>query len=447
MKIGAFDKVIGILGNPTNPDVAWSDSQLTAIRDIGVDTIQLSIAWSWKPANEVLNMEDLDDPHVHALYKERIKKAHAHGLSALAHFGIPYTDNFLKPACIMNPTVLSKYQTRLEKFFSESDADEIMIYNYDQSAWLCSEFDDCPNCKGVPLHTRLGPFLDALASTVQSVKPGGMFWWEPWELSEGQMISVIENITADNFGIIMHSNIAEVNFNNMIDLPSRNIARLAKTRGMPFISEGFFGGSGEDIEGLTHMPCPRLVYQQLESMKRTYGLTGIKEYYGFVPADFSVNTAMFRMYLQSPDMRFDDMLTAIAKAYGEKGALKEAWEMAAQGLEIFPYNASWWLRFILSKPETQSWTRIKEADWETPAWKTNRRGYYMVTSEQEQHPWLYEDVSLRAMAAAQRFKKAVKFLDQANVRPEMKIDIAMQKRDITKIMEAAYAFAHSIGNY
>ncbi|MFV1967425.1 MAG: hypothetical protein ACC628_18505, partial [Pirellulaceae bacterium] len=51
---------IGIVGNPSSPDISWSDDELTKIKALGVNMVQLSIAWGWKPADEVLNLEDLD---------------------------------------------------------------------------------------------------------------------------------------------------------------------------------------------------------------------------------------------------------------------------------------------------------------------------------------------------------------------------------------------------
>src|SRR5690348_12097794 len=41
MKAAFFDRVIGIVGHPTTPDVAWSDEQLGALRDAGFETLQL----------------------------------------------------------------------------------------------------------------------------------------------------------------------------------------------------------------------------------------------------------------------------------------------------------------------------------------------------------------------------------------------------------------------
>ncbi|MHB8278754.1 MAG: hypothetical protein ACYDIA_14020, partial [Candidatus Humimicrobiaceae bacterium] len=365
-----FEKCIGIIGNPMNPDVAWSDEQLLAMKEIGIDTLQLSIAWSSKPANEVLNMEDLDNPLIAKIYKTRVEKAHHFGLKALAHFGIPKTIHYNQldaTACISDPEVVEKYRKRLIKFFKEYDADEVMIYTYDQWAWLCSEFGDCPRCKGVPLYERLVPFLQTLVDAVQEGKPGARLWWEPWELSEGQIIEVIERIKPDHFGIIMHNSIAEVHFTYCCDMSFRNIARLAVSKGIPFVGEGHFGGSGDDIQTIDHMPCPRLVYQQLYCMHNTTGVIGIKEYYGFVPAYFSVNIAMFSSYLQSPEEKLYELLEQIVEPYGGgKSLLLEAWEMVSQGMELFPFNANWWLRGLLADFKLQEIVKLPTADWETP---------------------------------------------------------------------------------
>ena len=54
-----FSCVIVIVGNLTTPDVAWTDTDLTAIRSPGVDTPQLSIALAWRPVKDILNLENL----------------------------------------------------------------------------------------------------------------------------------------------------------------------------------------------------------------------------------------------------------------------------------------------------------------------------------------------------------------------------------------------------
>lgn len=104
-----FKYFIGIVGNPSVPDVSWSDEQLVQIKTLGVNMVQLSIAWGGKPANEVINLEDLDDKE-RAKFKFRIAQAEKHDLKTIAHFGIPRMLNFnpVVPACILDVTVQQK---------------------------------------------------------------------------------------------------------------------------------------------------------------------------------------------------------------------------------------------------------------------------------------------------------------------------------------------------
>ena len=58
---GGYEYFIGVVGNPSVvEDIKWDDEQLEGLKDLGVNMLQLSIALGWKPANEVLNLEDLD---------------------------------------------------------------------------------------------------------------------------------------------------------------------------------------------------------------------------------------------------------------------------------------------------------------------------------------------------------------------------------------------------
>ena len=50
---GGYQYFVGIVGNPSVPDISWSDEELTRIKELGVNMVQLSIAWGGKPAGEV----------------------------------------------------------------------------------------------------------------------------------------------------------------------------------------------------------------------------------------------------------------------------------------------------------------------------------------------------------------------------------------------------------
>ena len=109
---GGYKYFIGIVGNPSSPDISWSDDELTKIKALGVNMVQLSIAWGGKPADEVLNLEDLDAEQ-RAKFAFRIKQAKKHGLRTIAHFGVPRMLNYspVRPACIMDPAVQREIRT------------------------------------------------------------------------------------------------------------------------------------------------------------------------------------------------------------------------------------------------------------------------------------------------------------------------------------------------
>ena len=118
-KPGGYQYFIGIVGNPSVPDISWSDQQLNEIKALGVNMVQLSIAWGDKPVNEVLNLEDLDEEQ-REKFSFRIKQATKHGLRTLAHFGIPRMLNYtpVRPACIMDPAIQKKYVDLLSDFMT-----------------------------------------------------------------------------------------------------------------------------------------------------------------------------------------------------------------------------------------------------------------------------------------------------------------------------------------
>jgi len=442
-----FEYTIGIVGHPTTPDVAWSDQQLTALKALGINTLQLAIAWAWRPAGEALNLEHLDEPHHVQEWHKRVTQARKFGFRTLAHFGLPVGPVADATTCILDPLVRDGYADRLHRFFLDfPEVDDVMIYTYDQLAWLCSEFGDCPRCHGIPLHERLIPFLEAMVDAVRSAKPSARLWWEPWELSAGQTFTIVDRIRPDNFGLILHHTIAEVQFVNTTDLWFRNLARLAQGRGIPVIGEGFFGGSGEDISPLTHLACPRLIHQELDALHHATGVVGVKEYYGLVPAHFSVNTAMFGAYVLHPEAGLGALLEVVAAPYGSaaRAKLLEAWELTAQAMEFFPWDASWAIRRIFEKPLPVTLQHIPIASWMTPSWQANRRGFYMVTDEPKQHPWLREDVAMRARFAAARFEQAAAALDGAIADSAMPDDVRKQKTQVELAARVSRSLADSL---
>lgn len=54
-----FRYKVAIIGNPSNPDIRYDESQMQALKDLGYNTLQLNIAWGARPADEPLNLEDI----------------------------------------------------------------------------------------------------------------------------------------------------------------------------------------------------------------------------------------------------------------------------------------------------------------------------------------------------------------------------------------------------
>lgn len=419
-----YQYFVGIVGNPEVPDISWSDEQLKQIKDLGVNMLQLSIAWGGKPADEVLNLEDLDAAQ-RAKFKFRIAQAKKHGFQTIAHFGIPRMINFnpVRPACIRDPEVQSKYRVMLRDFMTSfPEVNDVMIYTFDQQAWLCSEFGPCPRCSGLPLDGRLPDFINMLNETMRSTRPGTRLWWKPWELSKGQVVTILGKIDADNFGLVLNpSSSNEVYpFNDRSfksDLGVKRLVRMAYERGIPVLGEfdHTFYKPLYQIEDF----FPRLIYEQMLGWKEMEGVVGIKEYYGFAPGTFSVNAAMLKAWVRSPDASLGTLLHEIAAPYGPKAAplMISAWEYVAQSVEAFPWDTTYLIGPMglnRGSDGSHDWkpVTIPSGTWDTPIWKANRRGNFMLTEEHKAHPWLFEDAGLRLEDSAALAFKAVELYEQ-----------------------------------
>ena len=384
-----FKYFVGIVGAPSDPDISWSDEELKQIKDLGVNMLQLSIAWGGKPAGEVLNLEDLDESQI-TKWKFRVSQAKKHGLSTMAQFGVPkllYTANaysIIQPACILDPEIREKYTRLLGDFCDKfPTVDNILLYTYDQNAWLCSEFGPCPRCSGIPLDERLSGFLDLMNEAIQKHRPGTTLWWKPWEISIGQAVKIVKKVNASNFGLVLNPSSANevYSFDDRSfksDLGIKRIVQAAADRGIPVIGE-FDYTLYKDYYAINDY-FPRFVYEQLQAWKKLNGVVGVKEYFGFAPSLFSVNADMLRACMKSPNASLDELLNEISAPYGEKAAtfMMQAWERVAQGMEAFPWDTSPSIgSFGALKSDTGAhpWdpATIANATWSTPAWKTNRR--------------------------------------------------------------------------
>ena len=165
---------------------------------------------------------------------------------------------------------------------------------------------------------------------------------------------------------------------------------------------------------------PRLIHEQMVGWKEMEGVVGVKEYYGFAPSTFSVNAAMLKAWMKSPEASLESLLREIAVPYGPKAGplMIEAWEYVSQHVEAYPWDVTYLigpLGLDRRGDGSHDWepVDIPNATWDTPIWKANRRAYFMLTEEHTAHPWLFEDTGLRLEDSAALAFKAVGCYDQA----------------------------------
>lgn len=433
------DTRIAILGNPSQPDVEWTTGNLRRLTEAGFTGIQLNIAWSYRPRDEPLNLEDVfpvaGSPEPLSLQEDdgfsrrrrqlqlRAEMAGAAGLRTLFHFGAPFQgrsgyEGGRLPQCVSDPSMAQRYAEAVAGFGTKfPGVDDLLLYTYDQDAWLCSEFDACARCAGVPLHERLPDFLAAVARAWQRVRPDGRVWWEPWELSAGQAFACIQRLDPAGIGLMLHSSIGEVVSTIPADRFFRNAVALAAERSIPVVAEVFLSCANEEVEPFSRLPVPLVTLRQLREVERLPGVAGVKEYFGIVPSAYDVNLAAAAAYFADPSISETAALESIAATW-DAPWLPDFWKSASFAYELYPWDASWFARQLgRSQPAhemsaaTVRGMQSSASEWDTPAWRSTRGSIFMRLSNDEPHPWLLEDVGLRFAAAAAEMERAVAIFD------------------------------------
>ena len=301
VKDDSFFYKIAIVGNPTLPDTRYSDSQLQELKRLGFNTIQLNIAWGTRPADEPLNLEDIlayenEKPNARqekwlTEIKRRAEIADKYGFRTIFHFGVPHIKSLQKlintPSLIdsatninsiLRPEIQNKYRYLITRLAEEiPQLDDILVYNFDQEAWLGNEFGNDSIDAGIPLHERLPSFLKIISNTWAQQRPQGIVWWEPWEMSAGQILSMLDSLPTKNFGLMLHSNIGEVQLAQPVDVWLLNMSMLARKKQIPLVVETFLSSSNEEIQPLQHVAVPQLIYNQLMAIQSLPYVSGIKE--------------------------------------------------------------------------------------------------------------------------------------------------------------------------
>ena len=431
-----FKYRVAIIGNPSDPDTRYDDIQLQKLKEEGFNTIQLNIAWGSRPADDPLNLEDIlaykgkaPSSRVKERFNEikrRAKKAKGYGFRTLFQFGAPLIRDLYKTigdpkeidsaTCandIQDPVIIKRYQYLLSQLAKKiPEIDDIMIYTFDQEAWLGNEFGNCILDKGIPLDERIPPFLKALCTTWSKYHPKGMMWWEPWELSGGELYATIDKLPKKNFGLILHSNVAEVQAARPVDPWFRNVVALAAQREIPVIGEIFMSSSTEEVDPLIDVVTPGLAYRQLAALKSVKNLYGVKEYYGILPDRNDPNLEMTALFFKNPNIDLDLALEILSKKYGKaKKDILNGWKESTLGYSLAPWDATWLYRLICqdNNQRYHNWKAFKIIGQvaHSPDWESTRRSIFMFTKNEPLDPWAIEDIGLRFGIAADHLEKSL----------------------------------------
>ena len=477
-----LDYKVGFLGLPNSLDsfkmgqqVAWTQESVGQLKKLGFNTIQINLAWGTRPGDEPLNIEDVVQltpgqnqrfpqvvplrcqPGDEALEKRRTELRHRialcreAGLRTIFHFGAPYNAHARygdgPPNCLMDEKVIRRYELLLDVFAREfPGVDDILVYTYDQDAWLCSEFGPCPRCLGVPLHDRLPAFLDGLTDRWRTHSPKGRVWWEPWELSAGQVLACVERVKTEGFGLSLHCNIAEVIATLPVDRWLKNTVTIARRRDIPVFVEYWLGGPSEELEPYDHLAHPLVTLRGLKAIAAVPGVVGIKEYYGLNPTREDPNLRMTGLFFMNPAVSEEAALHALAKPYGDAaGEMCQYWRLTSEGMEMFPWDTSWLFRQIGRSRTDHSLSAafLRGACCHTPSWYSTRNAIFMKTDNAQPDPWMLEDVQLRCQQAADCWEKALALggkIQPALPEP-LRDDYAKNLSDLAGLRRRALAYA------
>jgi hypothetical protein len=385
---------------------------------------------------------------------ERIRLAREMGFRTIFHFGAPYNAHSrygdAPPNCLMDGKTPQRYARLLEIFGREfPGVDDILIYTYDQDAWLCNEFGPCPRCQGKPLHERLVPFLKTMVATWSKINPKGRVWWEPWELSAGQVYECVLRMDSPGFGMAIHSNIAEAMSTMPVDRWFKNVCNLASQRGIPVVGETFLGEASEELEPYRYLAYPLVTLHGLRTFAAVAGLKGMKEYYGLIPTIDDPNLRMTGLFFAHPGIDDETALETLAAPYGAaRSDMVRFWKLTSEAMELFPWDASWFIREIgRSNPvHSMSAAVLRGLQAHTPAWASTRHAIFMKTDSNEDDSWMLEDVQLRCDLAAERMGQALEIGHRIETRmpQQFQADYAEDLRQLTGFKQRTLAYVYHL---
>src|ERR1019366_2177648 len=87
----------------------------------------------------------------------------------------------------------------------------------------------------------------------------------------------------------------------------------------------------------------------------------------------------------------------------------EFWQLTSQGMELFPWDTSWFIREVGRSRTDHSLAAaiLRGQQCHTPSWCSTRHAIFMKTDSSQPDPWMLEDVQLRCQLAADRWEAAL----------------------------------------
>jgi hypothetical protein len=213
-----------------------------------------------------------------------------------------------------------------------------------------------------------------------------------------------------NVGLSVHSNIAEVQATMPVDRWLKNLCMMAGQKNIPVIVEHWLGAASEELEPYIHLSHPQVTLRALKAIYTLPNICGIKEYYGLLPDKTDANLGATSMFFADTAISEEKAIAELAKKYaGASTEIIEYWRLCSEGMELFPWDISWFIREIgKSDPvHSMSAAMIRGQQAHTPSWETGRRVIFMKCDDKEADPWVLEDVQLRCEFAAQRIETAL----------------------------------------
>jgi hypothetical protein len=424
--------------------VDWTDEAVETLKSEGFNAIQINIAWSSRPYDNPLNLIDVvtvpgeselpGTAQRRAEMKRRVAMTLAHGLRPFFHVGSPYMDRnpytgevrrisyhvdnktFDSWYDVNNPKVRD-HETALLKEFRRQfpEIRDLLIYTYDQDAWQTPEYTYNKYSYGIPLASRIASYLTALQQAWTSGRSGqARLWWEPWELSAGEVYAALPKLPRTDFGLMLHSTIAEDQLAMPVDVWFRNVARMSQSLGIPVVAEGLFASTPQEVDPLM-IPSPRLVDEQYLAFMGVPGVVGIKEYFGInVPVhDFDIDVLKAR--IQNPSRSTQELIDAVTARYGDLAPdVRKYLGLLSDAVQVFPWDASPRTLGMGGATPDHGWSGATIRGFPflgrqpfTPAWESTRYAHYMVLDDKAQpHFWMLEDMELRCKLTADLLDQA-----------------------------------------